>query len=79
MVHVEETTSHRRYAGYFIRNAEHAQRVFNTIRSSPLPVQRRQASQQQQQQAGAEKEGQEKKEGGEKKVWQPKRRVQIAA
>lgn len=81
MVHVEETTSHRRYAGYFIRNAEHAQRVFNTIRSSPLPVQRRQAGAGQQAGATGEKEGQEKKEGGggEKKVWQPKRRVQIAA
>jgi translation initiation factor 3 subunit L len=75
MVHVEETTSHRRYAGYFIRNAEHAQRVFNTIRSSPLPSQRKQAT--------AAAQGQEKKEketGGEKKnVWQPKKRVQIAA
>jgi len=73
MVHVEETTSHRRYAGYFIRNAEHAQRVFNTIRSSPLPSQRKQAT--------APAQGQEKKEtGGEKKnVWQPKKRVQIAA
>ena len=37
MVHVEETTSHRRYAGYLIRNAEHAQRVFNTVRAAPLP------------------------------------------
>ena len=78
MVHVEETTSHRRFAGYFIRNAEHAQRVYNTIKASPLPVQRRQA-----QQANGDKEGpkdgQDKKEGGEKKVWAPKRRVQIAA
>jgi translation initiation factor 3 subunit L len=73
MVHVEETTSHRRYAGYFIRNAEHAQRVFNTIRSSPLPSQRKQAT--------PSAQGQDKKEaGGEKKnVWQPKKRVQIAA
>jgi translation initiation factor 3 subunit L len=75
MVHVEETTSHRRYAGYFIRNAEHAQRVFNTIRSSPLPSQRKQAT--------PSAQGQEKKEkeiAGEKKnVWQPKKRVQIAA
>jgi translation initiation factor 3 subunit L len=73
MVHVEETTSHRRYAGYFIRNAEHAQRVFNTIRSSPLPSQRKQAT--------PTAQGQEKKEtGGEKKnVWQPKKRAQIAA
>ncbi|RXK39328.1 eukaryotic translation initiation factor 3 subunit L [Tremella mesenterica] len=37
MVHVEETTAHRRYAGFFVRNAEQAMRAFNTIRSSPLP------------------------------------------
>lgn len=77
MVHVEETTSHRRYAGYFIRNAEHAQRVYNTIRSSPLPSQRKPVSA-----SASAQQGQEKKEtqGGEKKnVWQPKKRVQIAA
>lgn len=77
MVHVEETTSHRRYAGYFIRNAEHAQRVFNTIRTSPLPSQRRPAQTQAQ---GQGKDGKDGQQGGEKKgVWQPKRRVQIAA
>ncbi|ODO06259.1 eukaryotic translation initiation factor 3 subunit L [Cryptococcus wingfieldii CBS 7118] len=38
MVHVEETTSHRRYAGFFIRNAEHAQRALTAIKSAPLPV-----------------------------------------
>lgn len=75
MVHVEETTSHRRYAGYFIRNAEHAQRVFNTIRSSPLPTQRRPGPAQAQ--AGqAPAQGQDKEK---KNVWQPKKRVQIAA
>jgi translation initiation factor 3 subunit L len=74
MVHVEETTSHRRYAGYFIRNAEHAQRVFNTIRSSPLPSPRRPQAVSQQE------KGQEKGQEKEKKnVWQPKKRVQIAA
>lgn len=38
MVHVEETTSHRRYAGFFIRNAEHAQRALSSIKSAPLPI-----------------------------------------
>lgn len=38
MVHVEETTSHRRYAGFFIRNAEHAQRALTSIKSAPLPI-----------------------------------------
>jgi len=77
MVHVEETTSHRRYAGYFIRNAEHAQRVFNTIKSSPLPSQRKSVSATGA--AGAAGQ-QDKTSGGDKKnVWQPKKRVQIAA
>lgn len=79
MVHVEETTSHRRYAGYFIRNAEHAQRVFNTIRTSPLPTQKRQAQQSQAQGQGQGKDGQPAQGGEKKNVWQPKRRVQIAA
>ncbi|TDL20576.1 hypothetical protein BD410DRAFT_750769 [Rickenella mellea] len=38
MVHIVESTVGRRYAGWFIRNTEHAQRVFNVIRKSPLPV-----------------------------------------
>jgi translation initiation factor 3 subunit L len=72
MVHVEETTSHRRYAGFFIRNAEHAQRVFNTIHSSPLPSQRRQAP--------ADKEKEEKKTERKPQAWAPKsRQVRIAA
>lgn len=73
MVHVEETTSHRRYAGFFIRNAEHAQRVFNTIRASPLPTQRRQAPQ--------EKQEKPAQQNGERKAaWAPKsRQVRIAA
>ena len=28
----------RRYAGWFLRNAEHAQRVFEAIKKSPLPA-----------------------------------------
>ncbi|KAJ9112856.1 hypothetical protein QFC19_000411 [Naganishia cerealis] len=39
-VSVAETTTNKRYAGYFIRNAEHAQRVLETIRSAPLPITR---------------------------------------
>jgi len=37
MVHIVEATVGRRYAGWFIRNTEHAQRVLDTIRESPLP------------------------------------------
>lgn len=38
MVHIAESTVGRRYAGWFIRNTEHAQRVFDGIRNSPLPA-----------------------------------------
>lgn len=38
MVHVVESTVSRRYAGWFVRNAEHAQRVFEGIRKSALPA-----------------------------------------
>lgn len=38
MIHVAETTVGRRYAGWFIRNTEHAHRVLDTLRATPLPV-----------------------------------------
>ena len=38
MVHIAESTVGRRYAGWFIRNTEHAQRVLDTLRGLPLPV-----------------------------------------
>ena len=38
MVHIAESTVGRRYAGWFIRNTEHAQRVLDTLRAAPLPV-----------------------------------------
>lgn len=38
MVHIAESTVGRRYAGWFIRNTEHAQRVLDTLKNSPLPV-----------------------------------------
>ncbi|EKM53293.1 uncharacterized protein PHACADRAFT_259556 [Phanerochaete carnosa HHB-10118-sp] len=38
MVHIAESTVGRRYAGWFIRNNEHAQRVLDTLKNSPLPV-----------------------------------------
>ncbi|KAI0646279.1 eukaryotic translation initiation factor 3 subunit 6 [Trametes meyenii] len=38
MVHIAESTVGRRYAGWFIRNTEHAQRVLDTLRNAPLPV-----------------------------------------
>lgn len=38
MVNISESTVGRRYAGWFIRNTEHAQRVYDTLHNSPLPV-----------------------------------------
>ena len=38
MVHIAESTVGRRYAGWFIRNTEHAQRVLDTLKNSPLPI-----------------------------------------
>ncbi|KAG8927777.1 hypothetical protein FRC03_011644 [Tulasnella sp. 419] len=38
MVHIVESTIGRRFGGWFIRNTEHTQRVFDNIRSTPLPV-----------------------------------------
>jgi len=35
---IAESTVGRRYGGWFIRNIEHAQRVFDGIRSQPLPI-----------------------------------------
>lgn len=38
MVHVVESVINRKYGGWFIRNTEHAQRVFDALRVSPLPI-----------------------------------------
>jgi len=38
MVHIAESTVGRRYAGWFIRNTEHAQRVLDTLRNASLPI-----------------------------------------
>lgn len=73
MVHVEETTTHRRFAGFFIRNAEHAQRAFNTIRAAPLPTQRKKQEKKEQQEGKPE-------QPQRKAAWVPKsRQVRAAA
>jgi len=38
MVHISEVTVGRRFAGWFIRNTEHAQRVLEGVKNGPLPV-----------------------------------------
>ncbi|KAA1477806.1 hypothetical protein DENSPDRAFT_845024 [Dentipellis sp. KUC8613] len=44
MVHICESTVGRRFAGWFIRNTEHAQRVLDGLRAAPLPVPKKAAS-----------------------------------
>ncbi|EIM83993.1 uncharacterized protein STEHIDRAFT_62056 [Stereum hirsutum FP-91666 SS1] len=43
MVHIYESTVGRRFAGWFIRNTEHAQRVLDGLKNSPLPIRPRRA------------------------------------
>ena len=38
MVHISEVTVGRRFAGWFIRNTEHAQRVLDGVKNGPLPA-----------------------------------------
>lgn len=38
MVHVVEATVGRRYAGWFLKNSEHAARVYTQVRNSALPI-----------------------------------------
>ena len=38
MVHVVESVINRKYGGWFVRNTEHSQRVFDAFRASPLPI-----------------------------------------
>jgi translation initiation factor 3 subunit L len=38
MVHIAESTVGRRYAGWFIKNAERTQKIFDDLRNMPLPT-----------------------------------------
>jgi len=38
MVHITESTVGRRYAGWFIKNTERAQKIFDDLRHMPLPI-----------------------------------------
>jgi len=38
MVHIVESTIGRRYGSLFIKNTEYAQRIFDNLRNSPLPI-----------------------------------------
>lgn len=38
MVHVVESVINRKYGGWFVRNTEHAQRVYDALKASPLPI-----------------------------------------
>lgn len=37
MIHIAESTVGRRYAGWFIKNTERAQRTLDDLKSAPLP------------------------------------------
>lgn len=80
MVHVEETTSHRRFAGFFIRNAEHAQRTFHSIHAAPLPLSKAQIAASAAKKAAGPQQGAKpapSKPAGA--PWASKRSVKIAA
>ena len=38
MVHIAESTVGRRYAGWFIKNTERTQKIFDDLRNMPLPA-----------------------------------------
>ena len=38
MVHIAESTVGRRYAGWFIKNNERAQRILDDLKNAPLPT-----------------------------------------
>lgn len=38
MVHIAESTVGRRYAGWFIKNTERTQRIFEDLKNTPLPT-----------------------------------------
>ena len=38
MVHVVESIINRKYGGWFMRNTEHAQLVYDALKASPLPI-----------------------------------------
>ncbi|EMD36536.1 hypothetical protein CERSUDRAFT_106375 [Gelatoporia subvermispora B] len=67
MVHIVESTVGRRYAGWFIRNTEHAQRVLDALRNSSLPPLSKAAPTSTQN--GTESKGPAPRTGGQKVAW----------
>ena len=63
MVHITESTVGRRYAGWFIRNTEHAQRVYDGLKNSPLPAPIRPVNPPSQQQSGQSQQTQPAAQG----------------
>jgi translation initiation factor 3 subunit L len=60
MVHVAESTVGRRYASWFIKNTERAQRIYDELRNLPLPSPVKQGN------AGQAGADQNKRAGGQK-------------
>ncbi|EDQ99844.1 uncharacterized protein LACBIDRAFT_334691 [Laccaria bicolor S238N-H82] len=70
MVHIVESTVGRRYAGWFIKNTERTQKIFDDLRSMPLPTPPKSAvaAAQTAQATGADKQ-KGTRTGGQKVAW----------
>ncbi|OCH90225.1 eukaryotic translation initiation factor 3 subunit 6 [Obba rivulosa] len=69
MVHIAESTVGRRYAGWFIRNTEHAQRVHHALRNSALPPIPTKSAPHALAQTGADSKASAPRTGGQKVAW----------
>jgi len=74
MVHIAEATVGRRYAGWFIRNTETAQRVLDALRATPLPIPSAPATA-----VSATAGGTHAKAAQPKSAWGTAKKVEIAA
>jgi translation initiation factor 3 subunit L len=69
VVHIAESTVGRRYAGWFIKNTERAQRVLDDLRNSPLPAAPAAAQAEGKSTSGASKSGGVPSRTGQKVAW----------
>lgn len=73
MLHIAESTIGRRYAGWFIKNTERTQRIYDDLKNSPLPGNIKPAAQGEQGAKPAEGEGGKPQHkggrGGQKVAW----------
>jgi translation initiation factor 3 subunit L len=69
LVKVVEATVGRRYAGWFLKNAEHAARVYTQVRNGALPVRPAGGAPPQKAQAQAPPKGDGAPKEGKKVAW----------